>query len=143
MYEKATMLHIEDDEADHVLFQRDLQRLGFRGRYVRLSSFDEAKDFLASCSHKDGAVPDLIVADSRFGIYTAVDIVRWVKAHHAFRHVPVVVYSAAISPEQRGEVMREGAADCLIKQIDAADNLRMLERILCHLDAGRADHSSN
>jgi len=96
---QCTILHIEDDEADHELFRRDLAKLGFAGQYVRARSFDEAKQFL-DAGHVPDDKPDLIVADSKLGAYDGLDVIEWAKKNDRYRETPVVVYSTAIAPRR-------------------------------------------
>src|SRR5436190_18795150 len=74
------ILHIEDDDLDHALFERDLKRLHFKGKYRRAVSFDDAKQSLTQCLATKAECPDLIIADSKLGIYNGLDIVQWIKA---------------------------------------------------------------
>ena len=130
MHANCTILHIEDDDADHILFRRDLEKLGFSGDYVRVSSFDLAKKWLT----EEDQAPDLIIADSKLGIYNGLDIVRWAKNDEKLKEAPVVVYSAAIAPHQRTEVLSAGVAACLTKPIDSTETLTSLEIILGYVD---------
>jgi CheY-like chemotaxis protein len=130
MYGNCSVLHVEDDDADHVLFQRDLEKLRFTGKYVRVSSFEEAKQYV---SRPDSDAPDLIIADSKLGIYNGLDIVQWAKAQEKLKETPVVVYSAAIAPHQRADVLSAGAAACLTKPIDSRETLTALEIILSYV----------
>jgi len=129
------ILHIEDDDLDHALFERDLTKLRFDGHYQRATSFDEAKRSLAQCVATKAECPDLIIADSKLGIYNGLDIVQWVKAQPNLRNIPVVVYSGAISPTQGQAVLEAGAVACLTKPIDSDETLVALQIILNYLDA--------
>jgi CheY-like chemotaxis protein len=130
----CTILHIEDDDVDHQLFARDLEKLRFEGRHMRASSFNEAKAVLTRCLAGGADCPDLIIADSKLGIYDGLDIVQWVKAQPRLRDVPVLVYSAAISPTQSQAVLEAGAVACLNKPIASDESLVALQIILNYLD---------
>jgi len=132
MHGKCTILHIEDDDMDHALFERDLKKLEFTGNYVRVPSFNDAKQYLTA---PEAPRPDLIIADSKLGIYNGVDIVKWVKGTEGLRDTPVVVYSSAISPQQRKDVFDAGAAACLTKPIDSKESLTALDIILSYVDS--------
>ena len=130
---QCTILHIEDDEADHELFRRDLAKLGFAGQYVRARSFEEAKQLLERGKVSEDK-PDLIVADSKLGAYDGLDVIEWAKKNDRYRETPVVVYSTAIAPRQRAAMIQAGAAACLIKPIDSQETLVALELILSYVD---------
>lgn len=132
MHNGCTILHIEDDEADHILFKRDLQKLAFSGDYVRVPSFEQARQYLANPESK---LPSLIIADSKLGIYNGLDIVRWAKGEVKLHDIPVVVYSTAVAPQQKKEVLGAGAAACLTKPIDSRETLTALEMILSYVDS--------
>jgi CheY-like chemotaxis protein len=133
MHQTCTILHVEDSDVDHMLFERDLRKLQFSGRYLRAHSFDEAKRMLVQMGAPEQR-PNLIIADSKMGIYSGLDIVRWVKARAETKEIPVVVYSTAISPTQATQVIEAGAAACLTKPIDSAETLIALEVLLGYVD---------
>jgi CheY-like chemotaxis protein len=135
MEHQCTILHIEDNDADQILFERDLRKLAFQGQYLRAQSFELAKEMLeGAAADRASARPDLIVADSKLGLYNGLDIVRWIKDRPALRDIPVVVYSTAISPTQRSEVLHAGAAACLTKPMDSKETLVALDVILSYVD---------
>jgi CheY-like chemotaxis protein len=142
MPDNCSILHIEDDEWDHILFRRDLTKLQFTGDYQRKESFDQAKQYLEQCIENGSRCPDVIVADSRLGLYNGLDIVKWIKQHEKLREIPVVVYSAGISPRDSAEVLREGAVACLTKPIDSIETLASLKIILGYIKRRCAQQKS-
>jgi CheY-like chemotaxis protein len=92
------------------------------------------KRTLALCLASDSECPNLIIADSKLGIYNGLDIVQWMKAQPALCDIPVVVYSGAISPTQGQAVLEAGAVACLNKPIDSDETLVALQIILNYLD---------
>jgi CheY-like chemotaxis protein len=137
MSEPCIILHVEDNDADHVLFLRDLKKLHFTGEYRRVESFAQAQEYLENAARGEAAMHDLVIADSRLGVYSGLDIVRWIKEKAELRNVPLVVYSTAVSPHQAREILAAGAAACLTKPIDSAETLVALEIILGYVDQSR------
>lgn len=134
MHQQCTILHIEDEDTDAVLFERALKKLGFAGSYVRSRSFEAAQRMVApvtgSTTANSPLVPSLIVADSHLGFHNALEVVEWVKAHRDLAAVPVVVYGGIMPEEYAAELRGAGAALCLQKPINTPEAIPLVKQML-------------
>lgn len=102
-----TILHVEDNEDDHLLIARELRRQGVH--VARLIRVDNEADFLPALEQ----APDLVLCDfnmPRFDPLRALEIVRSQQPD-----LPFIIISGSIGDELAVEVMRRGATDYLLK----------------------------
>jgi DNA-binding NarL/FixJ family response regulator len=124
MADEPSILHIEDNDAEHILFRHDLRKLHFHGHYMRAHDLDEAAQIL------DETKPAFIVINSKVGPREAAEVVHSLKEKPKARGVRIIVYSTAISPVQCQQALREGAACCVKKEVDSNESLDALRRAL-------------
>jgi signal transduction histidine kinase len=105
----STPLHVlilEDLAADAELIIHELERADFDPLWVRVQTEQEYETYLH-------AGLDLIVADYTLPQFNALVALRILKAHDL--DIPFIVITGTVSEEVVAEVMREGAADYLLK----------------------------
>ena len=74
---------------------------------------------------------DLLVADLRMPMMDGAALVSAVRAHHRFRSLPVVVFSAYADDRQAEQLRAEGVAEVFRKgRTDLADLVAAVERHL-------------
>ena len=116
------ILVADDDPSVRALFPKMLSA-DYHCRVV--TSAEEAQEVL----HQDEDFR-LIVSDVRMGGMNGIDLVRYVRAHHA--HIPVIIMSGAGETEITVEAFRAGACDYVFKPFDTIDMgeavVRALER---------------
>ncbi|MEW6303882.1 MAG: histidine kinase dimerization/phosphoacceptor domain -containing protein [Verrucomicrobiota bacterium] len=102
------ILLLEDDEADAVLLQRELEktRLAFRLRRV-----SNQESFLAALEQPD---LDIILGDLRLGAFDGLTALKL--ARQRVPTVPFVVVTGSTTEETAVECMKSGAADYVLKQ---------------------------
>jgi DNA-binding NtrC family response regulator len=117
---KRRILIVEDDE----IFLRPLQRtLEVAGYDVIVTpSGEEALDALK------GDDADLVLTDKRLPGMDGVDLVRRIRAEHP--DLAVVVMTAYGTIESAVEAMRVGAADYLVKPLEAAELLIVIRHAI-------------
>ena len=65
--------------------------------------------------------PDLILADVMIPGRSGAELVRDVREHAQFSHVPIIFLTAKADEELRVQLLREGAQDCLTKPFSAEE----------------------
>ena len=105
MFSNCSILHIEDDENDSILFRQALTNNGFAGIYHHVTSATDAMSRLANAD----AVPDLLVTDCQLPTDASEDFIRWARANSATAHLPIVVFSGTINPSLQRDVFERGA----------------------------------
>jgi CheY-like chemotaxis protein len=135
------VLLVEDDQNDARLIVHELRRAGFEPVSERVETEPE---FLARL---DPAL-DLILADYHLPQFDALRTVRLVQERGL--DVPVIVVTGALPDEAAVECLKQGAANCLLKdrlarlgqavahaleQRQARDDRRRAEAALCEREA--------
>ena len=72
---------------------------------------------------------DAIITDINMPEISGLDLLRYIKEHPAYRHIPVVIVSTEVSPEDRQRGMEAGASAYINKPVQPGE----LEQILEHL----------
>lgn len=77
--------------------------------------FDEAQSGLEAIERLSIAPVDLVLLDLNMPDVHGLEVLRFVRSHHAFRRIPVVVLTTRGDEESRQAAMREGATLYLTK----------------------------
>lgn len=101
------ILNLEDAEDDSWLLQRHLHRAGYRIALRREQTISDFEKALRESSW------DVILADYFLPGFTALDALRI--ARHCSTDVPFIVVSGAVGEQAAVDVLREGAADYVMK----------------------------
>lgn len=112
------VLILEDMVADAELLVYELEQAGFDPLWIRASTEQEYSAYL----HNN---LDLILADYTLPQFDALNALRILKARDL--DIPFIVVTGTVSEEVIAEVMREGAADYLLK-----DRLARLGQSISH-----------
>ena len=124
--ESIRLLLIEDDLVDRMAFERLVKRGQLPYEYAQAASYAEALEVLASASF------DIVICDYNLGDGTAIDILGL-----GF-DVPIIVITGIGDEETAIQVMRAGAYDYLIKDIDR----RYLKILPVTVENARRHHAS-
>lgn len=106
MTRSIRILVLEDNPSDAELVIHELRRAGFEPDWVRV---DTEQDFI---QHLEPTL-DLIIADFKLPQFTALDALHRVQEQHL--DVPVIIVSGTIGEEMAVRLIKEGAADYLLK----------------------------
>lgn len=104
---KFKALILEDNETDASLLKHCLLRSEYQFDVKWVRSGEEYEETLGRFS------PDIIISDYRLKQYTGLDALRFKNMH--MEDIPLMVVSGTIGEEKAVGIIREGAADFLIK----------------------------
>jgi len=104
----ASVLLIEDSRATRALVTSALDELG----EIRVVEVDNG---FAALKALPGSRFDLIITDINLPEITGLEIVRFVKGHPYYRHIPVLIISTQRSPDDVQRGLSLGAAAYLGK----------------------------
>ena len=107
----ATLLVVDDDEANRDMLSRRLERLGYR-----VAVAQDGREALARIADEPF---DLILLDIVMPELNGYEVLQRLKASEQLRHIPVVVLSASDEIDSAVRCIELGAEDYLPKPIDA------------------------
>lgn len=105
---KLRILHLEDNEIDHLLVAEVLRADGLRCEFVLAKSGQEFADALSLGGY------DLIISDFSLPSYDGLAALSM--AHERVAEIPFVFFSGTIGEEVAVESLRHGAVDYVLKQ---------------------------
>jgi PAS domain S-box-containing protein len=103
---ELAILVIEDSEADARLMIHEIESRGYRHRYLRVENEAELREALE-------APWDVIISDFRLPQFNAIEALKILNATE--KDIPFIVVSQAIGEDLAVELMRNGAADYVMK----------------------------
>jgi CheY-like chemotaxis protein len=113
------ILHVEDDENDAILFGKACERAGLPAQTHRVAAADEAKAYLLGegiyADRLLFPIPQIIVLDLKMPRMDGFDFLKWLRGTAAFAKIPVLVFTASISREDKSRALAEGASSYFIK----------------------------
>jgi hypothetical protein len=133
----CNILHLEDDDNDSLFFQRALEQLNSTGVYRRVSTAQQAIDYLSGVKEYSDRhlypLPHALVADSSLGNLTGphtVDLLTWLNAREEFRALVRIMLTGDISATQREKWHSRGVACVLLKGASHEDIAQSVAEIL-------------
>jgi CheY-like chemotaxis protein len=105
----CTILLVEDDENDALLFERTVRQLGFDGNLIQKTSPVAAWKWLNGGVPDAPYAPDLIVSDGIQAEEGRGDLLDWLRAHPRYKDIPFVVYTGGMIPQKVREIEERGA----------------------------------
>jgi PAS domain S-box-containing protein len=107
MREKLKILHLEDILTDAELVERELKRSGMAFEKLLV---DNRSDYISALSE---FAPDIILSDHSLPSFNSRDALKILK--ESGLNIPFILITATISEEFAVEIMKEGAADYILK----------------------------
>lgn len=110
---KPYILLADDDADDRYLMGLCFSELAW-SEHVRI--VESGEDVLACLNGStEPHYPSLIVLDYNMLRHSGEEILRRLKGHHAYKKIPVVVYSTSMSPDLSNRLVTLGAVSCHAK----------------------------
>jgi CheY-like chemotaxis protein len=129
-----TVLYVEDDESDVFFVKRAFEVLGasYCLRVVRKAV--DAMDYLAGTNRFDDRqrypLPSLVLLDLKLPGAKGLEVLDWIRMHHEFKTLPVVVFTASNLEGDRRLHMEHGANDYIVKPADMNEVPEILTPVL-------------
>ena len=92
--------------------------------------FDEAQTGLEAIERLSVAPVDLVLLDLNMPDVHGLEVLRFVRSHHAFQQIPVVVLTTRGDEESREAALREGATLYLTKPFAPAEFAPQVRELL-------------
>lgn len=106
-----SVLVVDDDEDDFVLLAAKIKLYQLAITLTHASSGEEAKRQL-----QEGFQPHLILVDAQMPRMNGYELLSWIMDSAAYRHIPVVIWTGAISEQEVRRYYQAGANSLLLKQ---------------------------
>ena len=116
----ATLLHVEDDPNDALLFQHACAQAGMKVNHKVAIDGAEALAYLSTSGGEaqDCPIPTLIVLDLNLPLVSGFDVLAWLRNERRLRRLPVVVLTSSNQPNDVKRAYDLGANSYLIKPVE-------------------------
>lgn len=126
------ILHVEDDENDALLFQKACERAGLPAQVHRVDNAEEAKAYLTGeAAYADRTrypFPHIVVLDLKMPRVDGFELLKWMRHTEPFAELPVLIFTASMSREDKSRAMAEGASSYFVKPSSFEALVKMVER---------------
>ena len=118
---RATILHVEDDSNDALLFRHACQKAGVTLDVQEVADGDEAMAYLSGqevfSNRGKHPLPHVVLLDLKMPRATGFEVLSWIRAHPQIGHLPVVVLSGSELQDDIQRAYAAGANSYLIKPL--------------------------
>jgi CheY-like chemotaxis protein len=131
---KPVVLYAEDDENDALLCQRAFEnsRLPIDLRIVRDGAW--VIGWLAGIAdYSDRSkfpIPSVIITDSKMPLKGGLDVLKWVRGHAQFAHIPVVLHYGSIFVQDLAAFDKLRVSACIEKHSNYSELIRVAAEML-------------
>lgn len=116
------ILMVEDDPDDRYFTQQTLQDVGVSVPIQFLAQSNEVFSFLDS-----NEPPAIILIDYNISPDNGVEVLKSLKSHPAYRHIPVIILSESAAPAYVTECYRHGANTFVAKPFTSDGTRKKIE----------------
>ncbi len=136
--DELPLLVVEDSDEDYTALRWALRKVGLERPVRRCATGTELLDYLrhtgpyapeGADGHADAPAPALILLDLNLGADDGRDVLAQLKADHALRHIPVVVWTTSAHPEDVALCYENGASGYATKPVDVDQLVASLRHV--------------
>ena len=106
-----SVLVVDDDEDDFIVLAAHIKQCQQNTALTYASGSSQATQLLI-----EGLQPNLIIIDVQMPLMDGYELLVWLMNSEAWQHIPVVVWTGEISPQEVTRYYRAGANSLLLKQ---------------------------
>jgi len=118
---RATILHVEDDSNDALLFQHACRKAGMDINLQVVSDGEEALAYLKGSeqfkNRDKHPFPTLVLLDLKLPRVNGFDVLTWMKTEQNMRRLPVIVLSSSTHQADVKRAYELGANSFLVKPV--------------------------
>jgi len=117
----VTILHVDDDSNDLVLFQHACQKADLRCNLQNVEDGDQAINYLRGAEEfadrERYPLPTLVLLDLKMPRLNGFDVLTWLRSNEQLRSTPVVVLSSSNHDADVKRAYDLGASSYLVKPV--------------------------
>jgi len=125
------ILHVEDDENDALLFAKACERAGLPAKVCRVEAADQAMAYLLGEGiYSDRVIypfPHIVVLDLKMPRMDGFQFLKWLRGNEKCAALPVLIFTASMSREDKSRAIAEGASSYFIKPSSFDALVKMVE----------------
>src|SRR5262245_24696790 len=118
---RVTVLHVEDDPNDVLLFEHACRKAGVDFDLKSVVDGDEAMAYLKGtkefADREEHPLPILVVLDLKMSRLNGFDLLNWIRKDPIFRRLPVVVLTSSNHDVDINRAYSLGANSYLVKPV--------------------------
>jgi len=118
-YKPLLILHVEDDDNDAILFARACERAGLPADLHRVADGEQARDYIlgagAYADRMKNPLPQILILDLKMPRMDGFEFLKWLRSEHLMTALPVLVFTASVSREDKSRALAEGANSYFVK----------------------------
>jgi CheY-like chemotaxis protein len=127
---KPNLLLVEDSEDDAFFFKRTLQKSRNGCVVYHVSDGAEAIEYLKNASASDSqSLPSIMFLDLKMPVLNGFEVLDWLQGQPFNHQMRVIVLSGSEHQNDKERAAQLGAADYLVKPVNASDLNRFLQDI--------------
>lgn len=119
---RIKLLHVEDRHEDVVLLERACHAANLEIDFYEVSGGVEAIAYLKGeavfADRSRFPLPDVIVLDLRMPGMNGFELLCWIKSQTNLGAIPVIIFTEAMSPEDKAQALAQGASGYFVKPGD-------------------------
>lgn len=119
------ILVVEDDSIDVLILKRGIKEVDLSNPIAIVGNGREALDYL----EKQILLPCLILLDINMPMMNGHEFLAEIKGNSRLRRIPVIILTTSKSIDDVNEGYEEGAAGYLVKPVDYAEYVSLLNNI--------------
>ena len=135
MARAITILHVEDDANDVLLFRHACKRAGLNAQVQSVTDGEEAIDYLNGsgpfADRQEYPLPALLLLDLKMPRVTGFDVLEWLRHQEELRRTPVIVLSSSNHDRDVRRAYDLGANSYLLKPV-GLEGLLVLAQAIQH-----------
>lgn len=124
-------LHVEDDDNDAILLAKACERAGLPVTLQRVVDGADARSYLlgegAFADRARHPLPQIVILDLKLPRMDGFEFLKWLRGQSTLMELPVLVFTASMSRDDKSRAMAEGANSFFIKPASFESLVQMVQ----------------
>ena len=126
-----TILHVDDDDNDHIFFNLAHRQTKLPANIVAVSDGEQAIDYLDRkgdyADWERAPMPSLVLLDLKLPRQSGFEILKWIRGKSQFDRMPVIILSSSDEPSDKHRAFMMGADCYLVKPVSVSLLVEMVK----------------